>query len=104
LGAPEKHEIETACINQLMAGGIYDLTVHREAMRGMRQIGVDLPDVHYVGSTGRVTSSGMRGNRGLWVVRGPTIDGIPIELTVSVVSTEYDVELLEVCSVKMRGK
>jgi hypothetical protein len=47
-----------------------------------------------------VIRSGMLGNRGLWVVRGPTFDGQVIDLTVAVVSTEYDVELLEVCSVK----
>lgn len=66
----------------------------------MKLAGVDLTDVHYVGSSCPVVRSGMLGNRGLWVVRGPTLDGQVIDLTVAVVSTEYDVELLEVCAVK----
>lgn len=104
MGAPKKFDIETACINQLMRAGYYELTVLQEAREGMRQAGVDLTDVHYVGSTSPVVWSGMLGNRGLWVVRGPTLDGVIIELTVSVVSTEYDVELREVCAVqKMKG-
>ena len=103
MGAPKKFEIETACINQLMREGYYGLTVHADARVGMRQAGVHLTDVHYVGSTGRVVQSGMLGNRGLWVVRGPNIDGLVIDLTVAVISTDYDVELLEVRSVKGKG-
>lgn len=103
MGAPQKFEIETACINQLMREGYYGLTVHRDARRGMKEAGVDLTDVHYVGSTSPVVRSGMLGDRGLWLVRGPTLDGDVIELTVAVISTEYDVELLEVCAVKGKG-
>lgn len=99
----KKFEIETSCINQLMRDGYYGLTVHADARAGMKDAGIDLTDVHYIGGTGRVISSGMLGNRGLWVVRGASIDGVVADLTVAVISTEYDVELLEVCSVKVKG-
>jgi len=103
VGVAKKFLIETECINVLMREGNYGLTVNEAARAGMKAAGVHLCDVHYVGSNGRVVESGMLGNRGLWVVRGPTIDSIWIELTVAVISTECDVELLEVCAVKVRG-
>lgn len=104
LGAPKtkKFEIETDCINQLMSG-VYELEVSLTARDGMRRAGVDLTDVQYVGSTGRVVHSDMLGNRGLWVVRGDTVEGVAIDVTVAVVSSEYEVEVREVCSVKVRG-
>jgi len=103
LGAPKKFEIETECINQLMSGA-YGLTVRVSVAQEMRLAGIDLTDVQYVGSTGRVVRSGMLGNRGLWVVRGETTEGVTIELTVAVISSDYDVELLEVQSVTKRGR
>ena len=68
----------------------------------MRAAGVDLCDVIYVLANGRVVRSGMLESCGLWDVRGWTLDGIFLELTVAVISSEYDVELLEVVVVRKR--
>ena len=42
----------------------------------------------------------MIGRRGLWDVRGETVDGVILEITIAVISTEYEVEILEVERVK----
>ena len=57
-------------------------------------------DVNHVLRTGRVIRSDMIGRRGLWDVRGETVDGVILEITIAVISTEYEVEILEVERVK----
>jgi hypothetical protein len=69
----------------------------------MRAAETNLADVTYVLMNGRVVSSDMLDMRGLWDVRGKTVDGAVLELTVAVISVEYDVELLEVLLVKKEG-
>ena len=103
MGAAAKFEFETTFINSVIGAGAYGLTVTITASRGMRQAGVDLCDVNHVLLTGKVVRSDMLESRGLWDVRGWTVEGIYLELTVAVISSEYDVELLEVVIVKKRG-
>jgi hypothetical protein len=52
---------------------------------------------------GRVVRSDMLEMRGLWDVRGKTVDGAVLELTVAVISVEHNLELLEVLLVKKEG-
>jgi hypothetical protein len=103
MSAARKFRIETTFINELMGMGVYGLTVTRKARADMNLAGVDLCDVAYVLSTGRVVSSDMLEGRGLWDVRGRTVDGIPLVLTIAVISAEYDVELLEILVVQRKG-
>ena len=100
MGAQRKYAFETEFINGLMETGIYSLTVTRKARADMRAAAVDLCDVAYVLSTGRVVSSDMLESRGLWDVRGKTVEGAFLILTVAIISAEYDVELLEIIVVQ----
>jgi len=40
--------------------------------------------------------------RGLWDVRGKTVDGVMLEIKTAVVSSEYEVELLRIMKVQRR--
>ena len=96
------HKIETDFINNVFESGIYSLTVSRKGAASMREIGVTIPDITYAFSNGRVIESDMLEMRGLWVVRGKTVDDVDLDMTVAVISCEYDVELLEVILVERR--
>lgn len=100
MAAEPKFSIETNYINAVFATGIYSLTVSRKGAVDMRSVGVTIPDVTYIFMNGRVVCSDMLEMRGLWTVRGKTVDGLELELIVAVISGEYDVELLEVLAVK----
>jgi hypothetical protein len=98
--AQAEFEIETTCINALMEDGLNVLTITREAANAMRRERVDICDVSYVLINGRVIRSDMLEQRGLWTVRGQTVDDVVLELEVAVESSEYDVELLRVVVVR----
>jgi hypothetical protein len=100
VAAQRKFGIETDYINAVFGTGIYSLTVSRKGASDMRLIGVTIPDVTFIFMNGRVVRSDMLDMRGLWHVRGKTVDGLELELIVAVISSEYDVELLEVLAVK----
>jgi hypothetical protein len=40
--------------------------------------------------------------RGLWDVRGRTVDDIELEIQIAVVSSLYEVELLEIVAIRRR--
>jgi hypothetical protein len=102
MAAARKFAIETDFINGVFESGIYSLTVSRLGASSMREVGVSIPDITYAFAGGHVIQSDMLEMRGLWVVRGKTVDGVMLDMTVAVISCEYDVELLEVISVKRR--
>ncbi|MBG6211717.1 hypothetical protein IWQ49_006408 [Labrenzia sp. EL_126] len=93
-----KHEVETEFIN-LWAETDYDLVVNATVSSSMRRQGLDLLDVNFVMKTGMVINSDMRDSRGLWCVRGETVDDVELDLTVLVESSNYQVELLRVVKV-----
>jgi hypothetical protein len=68
----------------------------------MRRICIDLVDVNFVLRTGLVVRSDMLEFRGLWDVRGKTVDGVMLEIKTAVVSSEYEVELLRIMKVQRR--
>jgi hypothetical protein len=103
MNARPKFDIETVYINEVIASGIYSLTVTRKAATEMRAAETNLADVTYVLMHGRVVRSDMLEMRGLWDVRGKTVDGAVLELTVAVISVEHNLELLEVLLVKKEG-
>ena len=103
MAAQPDYQFETTCINALMEGGVYGLTITREAAEGMRRAEVNICDVSYVLINGHVVQSDMLEDRGLWSVRGPTVDDVVLQLTVAVETTEYDVELLRVFVVERNG-
>lgn len=102
MSAARKYAFETEFINAVFESGIYSLTVSRKGAADMRALGVTIPDVTYVLMNGRVVRSDMLEMRGLWDVRGNTVDGVALELTVAIVSADCDVELLEVLVVQRR--
>lgn len=103
MGAAAEYELETTCINALMENGVYGLTVTRAAAEAMRRDGVNICDVSYVLINGHVVRCDMLDQRGLWNVRGTTVDSVTLELVVAVETSEYDVELLKIFVVKREG-
>jgi hypothetical protein len=103
MSAKPKFYVETTYINEVIASGIYSLTVTRRAAADMAVAKTDLADVTYVLMHGRVVQSDMLEMRGLWNIRGKTVDGAVLGLTVAVISVEHDVELLEVLLVRKEG-
>ncbi len=100
MAAQRKFQFETEYINGVFEAGQYSLTVSSGASANMHEIGVYIPDVTHIFLTGRVVFIDMLGRRGLWGVRGETVDGLELELTVALISEECDVELLEILEVK----
>lgn len=103
MGAKPKFDVETIYINEVIASGIFSLTVTNKAASDMRAAETNLADVTYVLMHGRVVRSDMLEMRGLWDVRGRTVDGAILELTIAVISVEHNLELLEVLLVKKEG-
>lgn len=103
MSAKAKFYIETTYINEVIASGIYSLTVTRKAAADMAAAETNLADVTYVLMHGQVVRSDMLEMRGLWNVRGKTVDGVALELTIAVISVEHNVELFEVLLVKKEG-
>lgn len=103
MSAEPKFEFETTYINEVIASGVYSLTVTRIAAIGMKAAETNIADVTHVLMNGRVVGSDMLEMRGLWDVRGETVDGAVLELTIAVISVEHNVELLEVLLVKKEG-
>ena len=89
-----KHAVETTYINSWVKSGSYSLVVNVAVADQMRRLQIDLVDVNYVLRTGIVVNSDMLKSRGLWDVRGKTIDGATLEIKIAVVSAECEVELL----------
>ena len=102
MAAVRKHEVETTFINSWAEAGTYDLIVTTPISASMRREGVDLLDVHHVLKTGRVTRSDMLESRGLWEVRGETVDDVLLDVEIAVASATLEVELLEVLKVRRR--
>jgi len=100
MAAEKQFAFETEFINGVFGSGVYSLTVSRTGAAAMRRLQVTIPDVTYVLMHGHVIRSDMLDRRGLWDVRGETVDGVSLELTVAIVSVEFDVELLEILLVK----
>lgn len=100
MGAKRQFYVETTYINEVIASGVYSLTVTRKAAADMTAAATDLADVTHVLMHGQVVRSDMLEMRGLWDIRGKTVDGAMLELTVAVISVDHDVELLEVLLVK----
>lgn len=94
--AAEKHELETTFINLWVEAGIYELVVSTTIADTLHRLKIDLVDVNYVLKTGSVVRSDMLESRGLWDVRGKTTDEVPLEITIAVVSSSYEVELLRI--------
>ena len=96
MASPLEHQIETTWINSWVEDGLYVLHINETIKAQMLQANVFLPDINHVLKTGSVVVSDMIDNRGLWDVRGKTVDDELICLTISVNSNEFDVELLEI--------
>lgn len=94
-----RHEIETTYIN-LWAETEYALVVNSAVAQQMQRLNIDLVDVNHVLKTGSVVRSDMIESRGHWNVRGETVDEARIELSIAVVSSEYEVELLRIEKLK----
>lgn len=102
MAAKLKHAVETTFLNSWAEAGVYDLKVNKPVWEQMRRLGMDLLDVIYVLRTGVVVESDMIGSKGLWTVRGKTVEEKGIEVRIAVVSTEYNVELLRITLVGRR--
>ncbi|HVV94270.1 MAG TPA: hypothetical protein VHD15_12710 [Hyphomicrobiales bacterium] len=102
--AAPKFKVETTFINSWVETGVYELVVNSTVAEAMRRQKVDLVDVNCVLRTGSVVRSDMDESRGLWDVRGKTVDGIVLELKIAVISTEYEVELLRIVTVRRSGE
>ncbi|RFB78595.1 hypothetical protein [Methylovirgula sp. 4M-Z18] len=102
--AAARHDLETTYINEWVETGVYELVVNTTVSAQMRRQGIDLVDVNHVLRTGRVVRSDMIGRRGLWDVLGTTVEDISVGIRVAVVSSEYEVELLQVVKVKRSRK
>jgi len=100
MSAKRKFYVETTYINEVIASGSFSLTITRKAAADMAVAEADFADVTYVLMHGHVVRSDMLEMRGLWDIRGKTVDGALLELTVAVISVDHDVELLEVMLVK----
>jgi len=104
MAAPLEHQIETTWINSWVEDGLYVLRINAKVREQMLQSNIFLPDINHVLKTGSVIVSDMAENRGLWDVRGRTVDDELICLTVSVSSNEFDVELLEIAKLQKARK
>ena len=102
MSAQLKHEVETTFINEWVESGAYSLVVSTTVAEQMRRLRIDLVDVNYVLRTGIVVQSDMIETKGLWDVRGKTVDSATIEMKIAVVSSECEVELLRIIMVKRR--
>lgn len=98
--AAEPHELETSYINLWVEAGVYELVVSVGISQTLHDLRIDLTDVNHVLRTGSVVRSDMLENRGLWDVRGSTTEGVALEVTISVISSEYTVELLKIEKVR----
>ena len=104
LAAVLKYTIETNFINSWVETGVYNLVVNTTVAEQLRRLRVDLVDVNHVLRTGLVVRSDMIESKGLWDVRGPTVDGVLLEIKIAVVSSEYEVELLRIIAVERRTR
>ncbi|MBZ9886410.1 hypothetical protein LB559_00425 [Mesorhizobium sp. BR1-1-3] len=102
--AAVRHDIETTYINEWVETGAYELVVNTTIAATMRRLKIDLVDVNHVLRTGKVVRSDMLDARGLWDVRGITVDDITLEIMIAVVSSEYEVELLRIIKVRRSEK
>lgn len=94
-----KHDLETTYINE-WAETEFAIIICKEIAQLLHQIKIDLVDINHVMKTGEVIHSDMIDSKGLWTVRGTTVDEVCIDLEVAVVSSEYEVELLQILEVK----
>lgn len=94
MAAKKQFAFETEFINRVFGSGTYSLTISRIGADAMHRLGITIPDLTYVLMNGRVVRSDMLEMRGFWDVRGFTVDGVELELSVAIVSAEFDVELL----------
>lgn len=99
--SPVAFQTETVFINDWVETGV-SLTVHIVADGHMATLGVDLCDINHVLRTGQVVGSDMLDSRGLWIVQGETVDDDTLFLTICVVSSECDVELIAVSKLEKR--
>ena len=93
--AVARHKVETTFINAWAVGGDFEIVLGVLVSQQMRDIGIALVDVNFILKTGSVIDSDMLGSRGLWVVRGETLDGVWIDAEIAVRSTTGEVELLK---------
>lgn len=100
MGAKLKHPVETTFINEWVETGAYDLIVNLTVAGQMRRLKVDLLDVNHVLRTGIVVRSDMQEAKGLWSVRGDTVEEVTLEIRIAVVSSECEVELLRILRVE----
>lgn len=100
MAAKPKHAVETTFINSWVETGVYSLVVNATVAEQMRRLKIDLVDVNYILRTGRVVRSDMVESKGLWNVLGRTVDGAALEVIITVISAEYEVELLRIVKVQ----
>lgn len=96
----QEFEVETEFINELARHRPMDLKVSVDLGNG----GPDIADVVHVLRSGRVKSSDMLEQTGLWVIVGETTDEDLIELEVAVASEECEVEILGVAALERSRK
>lgn len=98
-----EHSVETTWINSFAEAG-YTIHVPASVSLQMKAAECDLADINYVLRMGRVVGSdAFEANGvllGLWEVVDKTVDDELMRLTVSVRSTEYDVDLIEVLKLR----
>ena len=104
MSAQPKYKLETDYLNSWVESGAYSLVVNRTISQKLRRLRIDLVDVNYVLRHGQVVRSDMLESRGLWDVLGSTADDIAVELTVAVISSVCEVELLQIITVERRGR
>ena len=102
MAALPKYKIETQYINTWVETGSYSLVVTSAVAAMLRRLAVDLVDVNYVLRTGFVFRSDMDESKGLWDIRGKTVDDVMLEIRVAVISSVYEVELLQILTVERR--
>jgi hypothetical protein len=102
--AAARHDLETTYINEWVETGAYELVINTTIAATMRRLKIDLVDVNHVLKTGMVVRSDMLDARGLWDVRGATVDNVTLEIMIAVVSSEYEVELLRIVKVRRSEK
>lgn len=95
MSASVKFEVETTYINTFVQDGGYGLSWTVRAGEQMRACGVDLVDVNQVLRSGRVFESDyVDGVGGLWSVFGKTTENLGLNVSVTVVSSEYRVKVV----------
>jgi hypothetical protein len=102
MAAQRKHAVETNFINAWVETGVYNVVINMNVAAQMRRLHVDLLDVNFVLRTGVVVRSDMIESRGLWDVRGKTVDGAALEIKIAVISSVYEVEVLRIVMVQRR--